>query len=293
MFAMDTWNYLPFFAQTATAFIPSAGYNEPHFHNATFDNLYTEGQRTLDAAKRADIVHEMQQIFWDECPYIIPNFPPLIDALSKKVQGDVPSKTGNPFNNFDFKNMWFGQEDTTRGANAVGLAFLEDLTSIWQAKLRGSCRRRSRLAEFDVLSNDDVETVVNLEEGRGVIVAQGSKRVLRPQVEAKPSLCDVTSAHRPRLWGGGSGPVAHSGRDHPVAQYGEGRSKLPREQATLEHPQRDRRLVLRLRPASHPALSTHAGYTRRRRTAAISDAFTCGIVPIRCLPTDRATDCWT
>jgi peptide/nickel transport system substrate-binding protein len=107
VFAMDTWNYLPFFPQSAIAFASGATYNETHFHDTTFSALYLEALRTVDTAKRADIAHEMQAIFWDACPYLIPNYPPLIDAFNPKLHGDVPSKTGNPFNNFNFKQMWF------------------------------------------------------------------------------------------------------------------------------------------------------------------------------------------
>jgi peptide/nickel transport system substrate-binding protein len=106
-FAQDTWNYVPFFLQTALAFLPSSAFDEPHWHNATFSALYFDSQRTTDQAKQREYAFEMQRIFWEQCPYLIPNFAPIIDGHSAKLQGVVPSKVGNSFNNFDFKSMWF------------------------------------------------------------------------------------------------------------------------------------------------------------------------------------------
>ncbi len=106
-FAQDYWFYNPYFPQVALGTLATAPYNETHWDDPHYDALYAEGLRTVDRAKRTDIAHEMQLVDWHSGGYIIPYFPPVIDGLAKRVQGDQPSKTGLSLNNYDFKRMWF------------------------------------------------------------------------------------------------------------------------------------------------------------------------------------------
>lgn len=105
-FSQDYWYYNPYYPQVAQATLTTAPFNECHFSNSTYNNLYKEGLATLDTSKRADIAHEMQQIDYTEGGYIIPYFPPVIDAYATTLNGLIASKTGLPLNGFNFKELW-------------------------------------------------------------------------------------------------------------------------------------------------------------------------------------------
>ncbi len=105
-FAQDYWYYSSYLPQVGQATLPGSPFNETHFDNARYNTLYREAVATLDQAKQADIVHEMQQIDWTEGGYIIPYFPPVIDGHGAKVQGVVPSETGLSLNSYGFRSMW-------------------------------------------------------------------------------------------------------------------------------------------------------------------------------------------
>jgi peptide/nickel transport system substrate-binding protein len=81
--------------------------NETHFGaNPTYAKLYKQGLATVDANKRKQIAHEMQRIDYEQGGYIIPFFPPTIDAYSKRVHGLTEGKTGVPFNQHNYKKVW-------------------------------------------------------------------------------------------------------------------------------------------------------------------------------------------
>jgi peptide/nickel transport system substrate-binding protein len=105
-FAMDYWAYNPYFPQVSLAVAPTAPWNECHFGSPEHSRLYELALRTVDSSKREEISHDMQEIEWDSDGYIIPYFPPVIDAYAKRVHGVAGGKIGVSFNNFDFKQMW-------------------------------------------------------------------------------------------------------------------------------------------------------------------------------------------
>ena len=106
VFAQDYWYYAPYFPQVNQATLPAAPFNETHFNNSKYNNLYNQGLATLDETKRTEIAHEMQMIDYNEGGYIIPFFPAVIDGYNTNVNGIVESKTGSSFNNWDFEHMW-------------------------------------------------------------------------------------------------------------------------------------------------------------------------------------------
>lgn len=55
------------------------------FDNAQYDSLYNQQQSTIDPAKRLQIVYEMQKIQFDDRPYIVLNYPDIIDAYNPKT----------------------------------------------------------------------------------------------------------------------------------------------------------------------------------------------------------------
>ena len=57
------------------------GNNEPFFSNARYDELFLAQQTELDPDKRQKMVYEMQQIVYDEAPYIILIYSNNIQAI--------------------------------------------------------------------------------------------------------------------------------------------------------------------------------------------------------------------
>lgn len=56
------------------------GNSETGYSNPTYDELYVEQQTELDRDKRKEIIWEMQQIVFDDLPYIIPFYPLAVQA---------------------------------------------------------------------------------------------------------------------------------------------------------------------------------------------------------------------
>ncbi|HZQ65427.1 MAG TPA: ABC transporter substrate-binding protein [Gaiellaceae bacterium] len=106
VFSQDTWQYFPYFPMVAFSSLAKSPANETHFADPTYAKLYKQGLATVDAAKRKAIAHEMQRIDYEKGGYIIPFFPPTIDAYSKKVHGLREGKTGVPFNQHNYKKVW-------------------------------------------------------------------------------------------------------------------------------------------------------------------------------------------
>jgi peptide/nickel transport system substrate-binding protein len=109
LFSQDYWTYDPYYPQVGIATVPTGPFNETHFDNPRYNKLYAEGIATTDVAKRTEIAHEMQMIDYTEGGYIIPFFPPGIDAYAKGVHGIPSIKVGDglPANNWDMKQIWF------------------------------------------------------------------------------------------------------------------------------------------------------------------------------------------
>ncbi len=105
-FAQDYWYYSPYFPQVNQATLPGAPFNETHFADPKYINLYDQAQATLDVNMRTEIAHEMQMIDYNEGGYIIPFFPAVIDGYAPNVNGILQSKTGSSFNNWDFEHIW-------------------------------------------------------------------------------------------------------------------------------------------------------------------------------------------
>lgn len=103
---VDYWVYVPYLSTAGAALISTSYYNETHFNNERYDQLYKEANATTNMALQKEIVAEMQTIDYDLGGFIIPLFSPECDVYSSRVQGGVASKVGEPFNLFDFKQLW-------------------------------------------------------------------------------------------------------------------------------------------------------------------------------------------
>lgn len=107
LFSQDFWFTRSFLAQVAQGNTPDAPYNQTHWKNARFLSLYTQAKRELDAAKRRDIIHEMQRIHHDEGGEIIWSFNNQIDGYSASVGGFREAKSGIPLTSYGFKSVGF------------------------------------------------------------------------------------------------------------------------------------------------------------------------------------------
>ena len=62
----------------------------------TYDKLWTQQSQELDPQKRKAITYQMQQIFYQASPYIVLDYPKLLEAWNTPVAGldGIPSWTG-------------------------------------------------------------------------------------------------------------------------------------------------------------------------------------------------------
>src|SRR3954467_4723659 len=106
-FAQDFWATRTYLAQVAQGDLPNSPFNETHWGKGKFESLIKQARGEVDEAKRADILHQAQQMQYEQGGYIIPYFSNIIDAYSAKVSGFVPAKSGFPFGNYWLKNVGF------------------------------------------------------------------------------------------------------------------------------------------------------------------------------------------
>jgi peptide/nickel transport system substrate-binding protein len=105
-FSQDYWYYTPYLVQCSESMIKGAAFSETKFVNPRYNDLYMQALSLVDEASRADVIHEMMRIDYDEGTYIIPYFVPAIDGYGPTLRGAVHDRTGIPFANGDFKNFW-------------------------------------------------------------------------------------------------------------------------------------------------------------------------------------------
>ena len=110
-FSVDFWgtrNYLP---QVANGSIPTAPYDECHWppSGSNYISLYQQALAETDPGKRADIIHQMQKLEYDQGGYIVPFFNNLVDAYSTKVAGFQVSKATLNLDSFGhgYRTIWF------------------------------------------------------------------------------------------------------------------------------------------------------------------------------------------
>jgi peptide/nickel transport system substrate-binding protein len=94
-FAQDFWNTRNYIPQAVVGtFPPEQGgtYNETHWDNEEHRNLVSAAAREVDETKRAELLHQAQEIEYEEGGLIIWGFRQQVDAYSGNVQGLEPSK---------------------------------------------------------------------------------------------------------------------------------------------------------------------------------------------------------
>jgi peptide/nickel transport system substrate-binding protein len=76
-------------------FKSDAAWNETGYKSEKLDKLIDEGRGTLDFAKRKEIYHEIQKIFYEDGTSIVPAFADFIAAVNAKVRGLIPVRTSS------------------------------------------------------------------------------------------------------------------------------------------------------------------------------------------------------
>ncbi|MDX6372459.1 MAG: peptide/nickel transport system substrate-binding protein [Nocardioidaceae bacterium] len=94
-FAQDFWNTRNYIPQAVVGtFPPDQGgtYNETHWDNSDHRDLVNAAAAELDEAKRADLLHQAQEIEYNEGGLIIWGFRQQVDGYGANVKGLEPSK---------------------------------------------------------------------------------------------------------------------------------------------------------------------------------------------------------
>jgi peptide/nickel transport system substrate-binding protein len=114
-FSIDFWGTRAYLNQVQQGSLPNSPFNETHWPpksgtGSNFESLYNQALAETDAAKRIQIMHEMQQAEYNVGGYIIPFFGGLIDGYSTKVKGLKPSKGTLNLDSFGhgYRTIWFG-----------------------------------------------------------------------------------------------------------------------------------------------------------------------------------------
>jgi peptide/nickel transport system substrate-binding protein len=106
-FSQDFYNYSPYLAQVAQSLLPTSPFNETHWSQPHYIDLYKQANATANPATRRQIEHEMQMIDFNEGGYIIPAFIAALDAYSTKITGYAAARVGQPLSDFDFEHFSF------------------------------------------------------------------------------------------------------------------------------------------------------------------------------------------
>ncbi len=72
-----------------------AGWSDSAYSNPEFDELYMQQSQTVDEAQRKEIVWQMQEILWEETPYITLVYATNLEAHSNAVGGVGPLAGGD------------------------------------------------------------------------------------------------------------------------------------------------------------------------------------------------------
>jgi peptide/nickel transport system substrate-binding protein len=107
VFAQDFYYYSPYLLQVTDAFLPTSPYNETHFNDPHYTQLYNQASATTQQSALTPLEQEMMSIDYDSGGYIIPYFVPVLDAHATSLQGVEPAVTGAALRNWEMKYFWF------------------------------------------------------------------------------------------------------------------------------------------------------------------------------------------
>lgn len=98
--------------------------SDAYFCNEQYDQLYNQQLGELDTGARADIVHDMQEVLYEENVFVIWGYADALEAYRNDVIGEMtpqPDPGGNYFGQDGYWSWWSavpaGQEDDTSAAS--------------------------------------------------------------------------------------------------------------------------------------------------------------------------------
>jgi peptide/nickel transport system substrate-binding protein len=97
-FDLAMWDWVPLIDPDFILYVMTCGswevWNDSGYCNKDYDRLYKKQGQTLDPAKRAEIVHQMQKMIAKDKPYLIYAYNQSIDAYTNQWDGFVQSPQG-------------------------------------------------------------------------------------------------------------------------------------------------------------------------------------------------------
>ena len=101
------WLNQPLARIDGLCYVPNAHFPETGWSDPTYLSLFTQARAQPDAAKRRELMIQMQQLYYDQGPWLIWGFEDEVDAITSNVHGASQDASGFPFNRFlAFKDMW-------------------------------------------------------------------------------------------------------------------------------------------------------------------------------------------
>ena len=130
------------------------GWSDTGWSNAEYDRLYEAQDSELDPAKRLQLVHEMQRVIYDECPYIATVYPQLrevYDTAQWTGWTRMPAVTGVVDNRWTFSDVEAKVGATTAEGGAKGVVITVVIVVIViAAVVAWILVRRSRASKLEV-----------------------------------------------------------------------------------------------------------------------------------------------
>lgn len=106
-FAQDFWLTRGYLAQASQGSMPGAPYNETHWEHEEWLAIVNEAFRTVDEAKRNELISAAATIEYEEGGYIVWAWRNQVDAYSEKITGLKEDPIGYPLGRCNFKDVYF------------------------------------------------------------------------------------------------------------------------------------------------------------------------------------------
>ena len=105
-FSVDFWLGSTYLSNVSQGTLFGGPYNETHFNDPTYANLYNEINKVVyDPARVRDLCYEMEHIDFNDGGMIIPCFYGNIDVHTPKLHGFYPWKQGPPISNLQIRRI--------------------------------------------------------------------------------------------------------------------------------------------------------------------------------------------
>lgn len=110
-FAVDFWYTRSFLPQAANCALDRSPFNETHYEDPQFKELYTQARGTLDTKERNALVSKAQRMLHEDGGYIVWGFFNQADAYQNYVGGAYAHKAGMPVSGFQMRDLWLAQSE--------------------------------------------------------------------------------------------------------------------------------------------------------------------------------------